>query len=125
MLMIDSPRGWVSLFLGFVVFAFGLIPFLSHINVIKFQLPFTLGGIILPIILIVGSLLLFFDSVHQDIMRTPMIVIGFILLVLGVIPLLASLNVIPNDFTLTFLKGIFRDIVLMVTGIMLMLGAGD
>jgi hypothetical protein len=123
--MIDSPRGWLSLFLGFVVFAFGLIPFLNHVGVIGFTLPFTLGGIILPIILIIGALLLFMDSVHQDMIRNPMIFVGFILLILGALPLLAALNVLPQDYTMSFLRGIFRDVVLMVTGVFLMMGSGD
>ena len=123
--MIDSPRGWISLFLGFVVFAFGLVPFLNHIGLIGFELPNLLGGIIFPILLIVGALLLFMDSVHQDMIRKPMIIVGFVLLILGTIPLLAHFNVIPQDFTMSFLRGIVRDIVLMVTGIFLMLGSGD
>lgn len=115
--MIDSPRGWVSLFLGFVVFAFGLIPFLNHVGLIKFDFPNLLGGLILPILLIVGSILLFMDSVHQDMIRKPMMYVGFILLILGIIPLLAHFNIIPQDYTLSFLNGIVRDIVLIVTGI--------
>lgn len=123
--MIDSFRGKISIFLGLIVFAFGLLPFLNHIGLIGFELPNLLGGIIFPILLIVGSILLFMGSLHQDMIRKPMMFVGFVILVLGIIPLLAFFNVIPQDYTMTFLRGIFRDIVLMVTGIFLMLGSGD
>lgn len=122
--MIDSFRGKISIFLGLVVFAFGLLPFLNHIGLIGFQLPDLLGGIVFPILLIVGSILLFMGSLHQDMIRKPMMFVGFVILILGIIPLLAFFNVIP-DFTMTFLRGIVRDIVLMITGIFLMLGSGD
>lgn len=123
--MIDSTRGWISLFLGIIATAFGLIPLLNNLGIIQFNLPFTIAGLVLAVLLIFGAIFLFMDSTHEDHLQWLSIIIGIILLVLGIVPILAYFEIIV-DFTSRILAiSIIKNIILIVAGILLMLGAGD
>ena len=74
-----ETRGWISLLLGIIATAFGAIPLLNSFGLISFDLPFSVAGIILEILLIIGAIFLFMDSAHEDNIKTVTIIIGIVI----------------------------------------------
>ncbi|MGM5484247.1 MAG: hypothetical protein ACQEP1_03025 [Nanobdellota archaeon] len=120
-----ETRGWISLILGFITTAFGAIPLLNNIGLIGFDLPFSIVGIILEILLIMGGLFLLFDSAHEDNLKWVSVIVGLIIIILGAFPLVN--NFVNIGFSLGDVLGIaiVKNIILIVSGILLIFGAGD
>lgn len=123
--MIDDTRGWISLFIGIITTAFGVLPLLNDFGIVKFNFLSSMPLLIIAGLMIIGAIFLFVDSIHEDNLKTMSIIIGVIILVLGGVPLLARFGII-HDFTSSVLAiSIVKNIVLIVSGILLMLGSGD
>lgn len=120
-----ETRGWISLILGLVSVALGLVPLLHMFGLIGFNLPFTIAGIILAVLLIVGGIFLLFDSVHQMHLQGISIILGIIFIIMGGLPLLFNFGVISFDISGFLATELVKDILLMVSGVFLIFGAGD
>ncbi len=124
--MIDDTRGWISLFLGIIVTAFGALPLLHDFGIINFDFLNSIPLLIIAGLMVVGAVFLFIDSIHEDHLKWISIIIGFVILVLGVVPLLFKFGIIATDFTSAVLAiSIIKNIVLIAAGVLLMLGSGD
>ena len=120
-----ETRGWISLILGFITTAFGLIPLLHSFGWIGFNLPFTVAGTILCILLVVGGIFLLFDSAHEMHLKWISIILGLVLVALGGLTLLFKFGVIGFDLSGILAVDIIKNIILIAGGIFLIFGAGD
>ncbi|MBW2972597.1 hypothetical protein KY359_06175 [Candidatus Woesearchaeota archaeon] len=120
----------ISFIVGLLLFALGLLPMLSKFglgpdwfNVWQF-LPVT----VVSWIIAVGALYLVVDSIieitNSSAIGFVSIIVAFICLLIGVLPLLASFGIGPSFFALGFLGPVTSylfDIVFIAEGIFLMI----
>jgi hypothetical protein len=120
----------LSFIAGAILFALGLLPLLSNFgvgpswfNVWKF-LPVT----VLSWIIAVGALYLVIDSVIEITNSASIgfvsIIVAFVCLLIGVLPILHGFGIGPSFFALSFLKAVSSyifNIVLMIEGLFLMI----
>ncbi|MBI2549877.1 hypothetical protein HYV83_01710 [Candidatus Woesearchaeota archaeon] len=123
-----GPRKPISLVLGLVFLAFGLIPLLNSMKVIGFSIP-TLPNIVLQVLGIIGAVILLWDAISEgmtammgfpQMIRMATFVMALLLLAIGLIPLLNSMNVI--GFGLPALAAVIVDVLYVVTGALLLYG---
>lgn len=123
-----GPRKPISLFLGVVFLAFGLIPLLNQFGVIGFSIP-QLPKIILYVLSVVGAVILLWDAIGEgmsmgmgisQMLRPATFVMAVVLLAIGLIPLLNSFGVI--GFNLPEFAAIVLNILYVVTGALLLYG---
>jgi len=126
-LVFTRPRDTVSFFIGLILLALGLIPLLSYFKVIGFALPGFLSGLIGSIfiwIIAVGGAYIVIDGFIEPPLHSLhwiLILLGFVFLVIGLVPLLHKFNVIP--FTINFLESmVVYNIVIAVEGFLLLVG---
>ena len=113
-----SMRKTISIVLGLLFIALGVLPLLS------FPIP-SIAGIVLWILAIIGGLVLLVDGYieHQEMramLSTPSYLIGLLLIVLGLVPLLASLGVIT--FAIPGILMLILDFVFIAGGLFLLIG---
>ncbi|MBN1543920.1 hypothetical protein JW898_00480 [Candidatus Woesearchaeota archaeon] len=120
----------ISFIVGILLFALGLLPLLSKLgigpswfNVWSF-LPVT----IISWIVAVGALYLVIDSVieitNSSAIGFVSIIIAFVCLLIGVLPILANFGIGPSFFALGFLGPVSRylfDLVFIIEGVFLMI----
>jgi hypothetical protein len=120
----------MSFVAGLLLFALGILPMLakfgvgpSWFNVWKF-LPVT----VISWIIAVGALYLVIDSVIEITNSSSIgfvsIIVAFVCLLIGVLPILSSFGIGPSFFALSFLGGlttIIFNVVLMLEGLFLMI----
>ena len=124
-----ETKDFLSAFVGLVLFAGGVLPLLAKFKIgpawfaLKF-LPVT----IISWIVAVGALYLVINSVIEITNSASVgylsILIAFVCLVIGVLPILAGFKIGPTWFALGFLKSIgpiLYSIVMIAEGIFLML----
>ncbi len=123
-----GPRKPISLLLGIVFLAFGGLPLLHKFGVVGF----TISGIpqvILHILSVVGAVILLWDAISEgmtammglpQMIRMATFVMALVLLAIGLIPLLNSMNVI--GFSLPALAAIVVNVLYVVTGALLLYG---
>ncbi|MBI2141388.1 hypothetical protein HYU16_03100 [Candidatus Woesearchaeota archaeon] len=123
-----GPRKPISLLLGVVFLAFGLIPLLNQFKIIGFTIP-TLPNIVLQVLGIIGAVILLWDAISEgmtammgfpQMARMATFVMALVLLAIGLIPLLNSMNII--GFTLPVLAAIIVNVLYIVTGALLLYG---
>lgn len=117
-------RKGTSLILGLIFLALGLTPLLNSFGVIGFSLNAGSFGIILWILAVIGGVWLLWDGMVEgreiSPMAKPTLIIAFVLLAFGLIPLLNSFGVI--GFSLPGFAGILLDILLTLAGLFLLIG---
>ena len=111
-------RKVLSIVLGLLFVALGVLPLLN------FQIP-SIAGIVIWILAIIGGLVLLVNCFveHQEmkaVLSTPSYLIGLLLIVLGLVPLLASLGVIA--FVLPGIFMLILDFVFIAGGLFLIIG---
>jgi len=120
----------ISFIVGLIIFALGLLPLLSKFgigpgwfNVWQF-LPVTIVGWVVA----VGALYLVVDSVIEITNSASIgfvsIIVAFICLLVGVLPILAGFGIGPSFFALDFLgpvKNYLFNIAMILEGIFLMI----
>ena len=124
-----GPRKPISLVLGLVFLAFGVIPLLNQFGVIGFSIP-QLPKVILYIISLVGAVFLLWDAIGEGQMGMGMgmsqmltpatFIMALVLLAIGLIPLLNSFGVI--GFNLPEFAAIIMNILYVVTGALVLYG---
>lgn len=126
--MMGGPRKPISLVLGLVFLAFGLIPLLNQFGIIGFAIP-PLPKIILYVLSVVGAVILLWDAISEgmtammgfpQMIRMATFVMAVVLLAIGLIPLLNSFGVI--GFSLPTLAAIIVNVLYVVTGALLLYG---
>ena len=120
-----SARDWISFFAGLVLFVIGFIPLLSAWKVVSFALPGFLSGFIASIffwIIAIAGLYIIIDGIIEPAghaLHTTLLVLGFLFVIIGLIPILAKFGVI--GFNIGFLANLMvYNIIITVEGIMLM-----
>lgn len=124
----DDPKTMGNLILGLIVLALGLIPLLNQFNVISWGLPGFMTGLITKIALYViagiGLWLLIDGLMEAEGLKKITLIVGLVVLVLGLLPLLASFNVIPAIPFLDFvLNPVVFNVIFVVEGVLLLLAA--
>ncbi len=106
-----EPNDIISGLVGFLLFAVGLLPILSKFNVGPdwFSLSF-LPVTVITWILAVGALYLVIDSVIEITNSSPVgiisVILAFLFLTIGVLPVLHNFGIGPSFFSLDFLGGL-------------------
>ncbi|MBN2454206.1 hypothetical protein JXB11_01535 [Candidatus Woesearchaeota archaeon] len=122
-----GPRKPISLLLGVIFLALGVLPLLNQFGVIGFGLP-TIPGLVVSILAIIGAVFLFWDGIGenmgamgitQQIMFASYIV-GVVALAFGLIPLLNSMGVI--GFSLPAVGATIINALYVVIGCLLLYG---
>ena len=113
----------ISLILGLVLLALGLIPILNSFGVIAFQYPEV--SIVLWVLAVLGGLWLFIDAVkegHEFARGLGLIsfLVGAVLLATGLIPILYNFGTI--GFQLPGLVNVFIDYIYAIAGLLLLIG---
>lgn len=125
MAVLDEPKGWISIVVGFILVTLGVIPILNMFNIISFTLPGFLQTIIAVIALYViagAGLYIIIDAfMEDDHARLISIIVGLIFLAIGIINVLGGFGIIP--FTIPFLTLIVYQIIFVIEGIFLILAA--
>jgi|GEM_PF-2104378 len=121
------PRDTISFFIGLILLLLGLIPLLSYFKVISFTLPEFLlgivGSIFIWIIAVAGAYIVIDGFIVPPLhsLHWILILLGFVFLVIGLIPILHKFNVMP--FTINFLENmVVYNIVIAVEGFLLIVG---
>ena len=118
---------WISLPLGFILLALGVIPLLEGWGFIGFGLPgflTTIVGSFVPFIIAAVALFLIIEAFLEDIssgMGMITAIVGVIVLVLGVIVALNSLGII--GFGIPFLTMTIYNIIFIILAILAIIGA--
>jgi len=89
-----GPRQPISLLLGLIFLAFGVIPMLNSFGVIGFTIPIVPTGILLWAIALVGGVVLLWDALSEKMavagigiesqMRMANIIVALVLLAIGI-----------------------------------------
>ncbi len=126
--MMMSPRKIISMLLGAVFIALGLIPILKSFGVIGFLLP-PIPEMLIRILAVGGGILLIFDAISEGPMAAygmaqyamfASYIVGIGILLLGLIPLLNTMGVV--GFTLPALGQMILDWLYLIVGVMLLYG---
>ena len=118
---------WISLPLGLVLIALGLIPLMQTFNLITWGLPVFLSGLIgsfVPFIISIVAIYLIIEAFLEDItdaMGIITAVVSLIVLALGIIVILGSFGVI--GFTIPFLSMTLYNALFIILGILAIIAA--
>lgn len=122
---LDEPNNWISLILGFLLTALGLIPILNNLGVIGFALPGFMtglfGSLFALFVIAGGGAYLLIDSFFEDdaifwiTFVTSIAIIG-----LGIIPILSKFGVIGLNFSYAEL---IYQIIYVIEGFLLVVAA--
>ncbi len=126
--MMGGPRKPISLLMGIIFLAFGLLPILHTLG----KVGFTISGIpqaVLHVLSIAGAVFLLWDAIAEgmsammgfpQMIRMATFVMAIVLLAVGLIPLLNSMGVL--GFSLPVLATIIINSLYVVTGLLLLYG---
>jgi hypothetical protein len=123
-----ETRGWISLVLGLISAALGVLLILYKLGVVAFNVnDFMSGGLAIGLyaLLIIGGVFLLLDSAHEMQMQTVSIIIGIILIVIGGLSIVGQFGIIGFDISSYLASEIVRSILLIASGIFLLFGSGD
>ena len=124
---LDEPKGWISMIVGIILLAIGLIPLLNGWGVLPFGLPGFLTGLLsgtVVYILAIGALYLIIDAFMEDVgdpIGMTTLIVGILIFALGIITLLNSFGVI--GFSIPFLNEMIYNILFAIEGILLIIAA--
>jgi len=120
-----DTRDWISLFVGLVIFALGIIPLLNTFGVIGFGLPSFLTGFVGSVfgwVIAVAALYILIDGLIEPaghMLHMAFIGLGLLFFVVGLLPILYTFGVI--GFSIPFLDNlVVYNIIITLEGIMLM-----
>ncbi|OVE75094.1 hypothetical protein BVX95_00180 [archaeon D22] len=122
---LDEPNHWISLILGFVLTALGIIPLLNAMGVIGFGLPGFMTGLfgsLFGLIVLAGAgVYLLIDSFFEDdFIFWLTLIISLIIVVIGLIPILFNFGII--GFNIPFGATIYQ-ILFAIEGFLLIIAA--
>jgi len=122
-----ETRGWISLIVGLLLLAVGLIPLLSHLSIIPFGLPGFMNnifGAIFAWVIAVAALYILVDGIIEpsgNTLHLILIGLGIVFLVVGLFPILKQFGVI--GFSIPFLSNlIVYNVIITIEGLMLVVG---
>jgi|TARA_Y100000031_G_scaffold39714_1_gene44721 hypothetical protein len=116
----EGHKSLISLILGIVVGAFGLVPILNAMGTTTFTLP-ALPETVLLIILIAGGAYLVLDGIMEVAMFPA---VGWISILIGAASaVIGFLTLIGKAAGFGFLEGAFLNVILAVVGFLLLIGA--
>ena len=116
----EGHKSLISLILGIVVGAFGLVPILNAMGTTTFTLP-ALPETVLLIILIAGGAYLVLDGIMEVAMFPA---VGWISILIGAASaVIGFLTLIGKAAGFGFLEGTFLNVILAVVGFLLLIGA--
>ena len=126
-----GPRKPISLLVGLLFVALGLIPLLFSFGVIGFDLPISIAGIILWVLSVVGGVILLWDAIGENMqimgigqqLRMASIAGGLLLLAVGLIPILNQFGVI--GFSIPEFADIIKNVLFVVFGGLLLYGGSQ
>ena len=117
-------RTLFSVTVGLISLALGLIPILNQFGIISYELPFSIGGLILPVLMIIGAIILFVDAsdASVDFVQYGAILSGIVVIIIGSGVIAASF--IPSLSFFNTVIGIqwAKEILLIVSGFFLVIG---
>ena len=97
-------RSWLSMIIGILLAAVGLVPLLNQFGVVGWTLP-AVSEFILTIIFILAGLLLIWDATHEIYSARMFWILslafGLPILVLGILPILNQYGIIGFSLPLT------------------------
>ncbi|PLW79558.1 hypothetical protein C0585_07230 [Candidatus Woesearchaeota archaeon] len=122
---LDEPNNWISLFLGFLLTALGILPMLNGIGVIPFGLPSFMSGFwgsIISLIVFagVGAYLLIDSFFEDDAIFWITFVMSIIILLVGVLGILGNFGVLA--IAVPQLALIYQ-LIFLIEGILLIIAA--
>lgn len=120
-----ETRGWISLFLGIISVALGVMIILFKVGIVGFNVNQYLIGYALYALLIIGGVFLLLDSAHEMQLQTISIIAGIILIVIGGLSIVGELGIIGFNISTYLASEIIRIILLLASGTFLLFGAGD
>ncbi|MFH1211793.1 MAG: hypothetical protein V1659_02570 [Candidatus Woesearchaeota archaeon] len=123
---LNEPHNWVSLFVGLIVTAFGLIPLLSKLKLIPSLLGFldNIVGVIGVYLIVAFGLYILLDSFLEDndnAIKYISIVVAIAVVAVGLITMLNSLKIIA--FKIPIVTPIVFNIIFVVEGLFLIIAA--
>ena len=114
----------ISIILGLILVVLGGMPLLNQFNVLSFSLP-ALPGLVLWIIFILGGVWLLVNGFREGSLNPgamwSSIILGLLILVMGLMPVLNQFGIIT--FVLPSIAAIITDIIIVLAGILLLIGA--
>ena len=122
---LGSSKKTISIFLGLVFLAFGLIPVLYEYKLIGFTIP-TVPQIVLWVLGVVGGVLLLMDALRESQemvnkgLMIPTLILGLVLLAFSVVPLLNQFGLI--SFALPAIGSTIVYILFAIAGLLLIVG---
>lgn len=119
----NEPKNWMALIGGILLTALGLLPLLNKWGILAF--PYFSSNLFVSLaayVIAAGGIWLLIDSfMEDDAMRVISIIVAIVLIILGLIPVLATFKVI--GFNIPFLTTTFYHILFVVEGFFLMISA--
>lgn len=119
----ESSKSFPTLVIGFILGAFGIVPFLNNLGVIGFNLPFTPAGKVLAVLLSLGGLFLIFGGLREIIDPSFSPLMGWIAIIFGLLIVavgIAGLGILPFAMP-AFLLTIPANILFVIIGILLII----
>jgi hypothetical protein len=124
----QDPKKLMSLIIGFILFALGLIPLLNVWNIISWNIPAFLLGFIFSIvnylIAAIGFWLLIDGFLEDHSLRTLTLIAGILFIAFGLINVLSAFGII--SFAIPFLDsyGLYiYKVIFLIEGILLMIAS--
>ena len=121
----DDPRHLGSLVCGLLLIPLGLIPILSHFNVIAFNLPGFINNVVgiigLYVVAGVGFWLFIEAWMEEETARHVTLLCSILFLAVGIISILNQFNII--GFTIPFLVPMVYNVIFVIEGLLLILAA--
>ena len=117
-------RTFISVLVGIISLALGLIPILNQFGIVSFKLPFSVEGVFLAILMVIGAIILFVDATDAstDFIQYGSIFSGLVVIVIG-------LGIIGSAFvpSLSFFNTVValqwvKEILLIVSSFFLIMG---
>lgn len=127
-MIFTRPRDTISFIVGLILAAYGLIPLLNAIGLLKFTLPAFLMGMpaeILIWIVAVGGAYVVIDGFIEPKMNAlhPFLIgVGLMLLAIGLIPILNKFGIMPFSIPFLGVNMIPYQILIAIEGILLVIG---
>lgn len=125
-----EKKDWLSLFIGVIVFIYGLFPLLHNwgigpewfsmgfLQAIGNIIPYLIAG--LGFYLMVNSVI---EITNSNSIGWMSFMIAILILAIGALKTLSVFGVGPAWFALTFIKGVIFNVIFIVEGLFLMIAA--
>ena len=123
--MLHDAKHWISLVVGLLVLALGLVPLLFGFGLLPFSLPEFLTTLIASVAayLIAGfGLYLLIDGFLEDYtIRIVSVVVALLVIVVGIVQILFSFGIF--GFSIPFFNDLFYNIIFTIEGIFLIIAS--